>query len=38
LPPDLFVQSLDRATIEKVVTNMLEAGELSDKWLCPADA
>jgi hypothetical protein len=38
LPPDLFVQSLDRATIEAVVKDLLEAGDLDDRWLCGEDA
>jgi hypothetical protein len=33
LPPDLFVQSLDRATIEAAVADMLNVGELNDRWL-----
>jgi hypothetical protein len=35
LPPDLFVESLDRATMESVVAAMLSAGELKDEWLHP---
>jgi hypothetical protein len=33
LPPDLFVQSLDRQTMEAVVTEMLNAGDLRDQWI-----
>jgi hypothetical protein len=35
LPPDLFVERLDRPTLERVVGSLLQAGELRDEWLCP---
>jgi hypothetical protein len=35
LPPDLFVERLDRPTLERVVTSMLAAGEMQDEWLSP---
>ena len=34
LPPDLFVERLDRPTLERVVARMLVAGELRPEWLC----
>ena len=37
-PPDLFVQDLTRATIEKVIVDILERGRLPQKCLMPADA
>ena len=33
IPPDLFVERLDRITIQAVVSDMLEAGELRPEWL-----
>uniref|UniRef100_UPI00286D1484 hypothetical protein n=1 Tax=Armatimonas sp. TaxID=1872638 RepID=UPI00286D1484 len=35
LPPDLFVERLDRPTLERVVESLLRAGELRNAWLCP---
>jgi len=35
LPPDLFVERLDRALIERVVAQMLLKGEMKTEWLCP---
>lgn len=37
-PPDLFVQDLSRATIEKVVVDILESGRLPASCLMPEDA
>ena len=34
LPPDLFVERLDRPTIESIVTQLLKNGEMQDEWLC----
>lgn len=33
-PPDLFVERLDRATIELVVHMLFTRGEMKDEWLC----
>ena len=40
--PDLFVERLDRPTLERVVTQLLATGGLDEQWLCeqwlcPAD-
>ena len=37
IPPDLFVERLDRITIQAVVSDMLAAGELKPEWLCTDD-
>lgn len=37
LPPDLFVERLDRATMERVVRSMLAKGEMRPEWLCPTE-
>ena len=40
IPPDLFVERLDRSTIESVVSEMIALDELRSEWLCadgPAD-
>lgn len=34
LPPDLFVERLDRPTIEAVVRELLINDEMKDEWLC----
>jgi hypothetical protein len=34
IPPDLFVERLDRATIESVVAEMIAHDELLNAWLC----
>jgi hypothetical protein len=34
IPPDLFVERLDRITIQAVVSDMVAAGELRNEWLC----
>lgn len=34
LPPDLFVERMDRALIESVVGRMFAEGEMDDAWLC----
>jgi hypothetical protein len=35
--PDLFVERLDRPTLERVVARMLASGEMKDEWLSPPD-
>jgi hypothetical protein len=35
--PDLFVERLDRATLERVVRELLADGEMRKEWLCPPD-
>jgi len=35
--PDLFVERLDRPTLERVVRQLLADGEMLDEWLCPPD-
>lgn len=35
--PDLFVEQLDRPTLERVVAELLTRGELKTEWLCPSD-
>jgi hypothetical protein len=35
--PDLFVERLDRATIESVVAEMIARGELKPEWLLRED-
>lgn len=37
LPPDLFVERLDRPTLERVVGRLLAHGEMKSEWLCPPD-
>jgi hypothetical protein len=37
LPPDLFVERLDRSTIEIVITQLLANNEMNPDWLCPTD-
>jgi hypothetical protein len=37
LPPDLFVERLDRTLLERVVARMLAEGEMKAEWLCPRD-
>jgi hypothetical protein len=32
--PDLFVERLDRATMERVVAQLLANGEMRNEWLC----
>lgn len=34
LPPDLFVERLDRQTIEKIISEMIEKEEMQEQWLC----
>lgn len=34
LPPDLFVERLDRPTLERVVRRMLAEGEMDERWRC----
>ena len=38
LPPDLFVERLDRPTLERVVRQLLMKGEMRSEWLCPPEA
>jgi hypothetical protein len=35
--PDLFVERLDRATLERAVRELLASGEMKAEWLCPPD-
>ncbi|WAS90369.1 hypothetical protein [Nannocystis punicea] len=35
LPPDLFVERLDRPTMERVVRQLLARDEMRAEWLCP---
>lgn len=35
--PDLFVERLDRPTLERVVRELLIHGEMKAEWLCPPD-
>jgi len=38
LPPDLFVDRMDRALLESVVADMLETDQIRDEWLVDPDA
>ena len=33
-PPDLFVEKLERNTIESIITQLLKNGEMKEEWLC----
>jgi len=33
-PPDLFVERLDRNTIEAIITELLAKNEMKEEWLC----
>ncbi len=35
--PDLFVERLDRPTLERVVRQLLADDEMKVEWLCPQD-
>ena len=35
LPPDLFVQRLDRKLLEEIVANLIRSKQLLDAWLVP---
>jgi len=37
IPPDLFVEKLDRSLIEKCVTNLIKNNELKEEWLDGVD-
>ncbi len=37
LPPDLFVERLDRKLLERVVSRMLANDEMKPEWLCPPE-
>jgi len=37
LPPDLFVERLDRKMLERVVSRMLANDEMKPGWLCPPE-
>jgi hypothetical protein len=37
LPPDLFVERLDRGLLERVVRRMLAEDEMKPEWLCPPE-
>ena len=34
LPPDLFVERLEREIIEKAISEMIEKNEMQVEWLC----
>jgi hypothetical protein len=34
IAPDLFVECLDRPTLERVVSALLKRGEMKSEWLC----
>ena len=38
IAPDLFVERLDRGTIESVVAELLATRQLKDEWLCPPES
>ena len=33
IPPDLFVESLERIVLERVISTLLERGEMKEEWL-----
>lgn len=33
VPPDLFVESLERSVLERVISTLLERGEMKEEWL-----
>ena len=37
LPPDLFVERLDRKLLERTITRMLANNEMKAEWLCPPE-
>jgi hypothetical protein len=37
LPPDLFVEKLDRELLEGVVSDLIRKDRLKQEWLCPED-
>lgn len=37
LPPDLFVEYLDRGLLERIVGRMLASGEMKPEWLYPLE-
>ena len=37
LPPDLFVERLDRELLERVVSQMLAQGQMKTEWLAPLE-
>jgi hypothetical protein len=37
LPPDLFVERLDRGLMERVISQMLAKDEMKPEWLCPPE-
>ncbi|MCP4344768.1 MAG: hypothetical protein GY795_04485 [Desulfobacterales bacterium] len=34
LPPDLFVEKLDRPTLESIISELLKNNEMKEEWLC----
>jgi hypothetical protein len=38
LPPDLFVERLNRKLLEDVVSDLIAMGEMKDEWQVPGDA
>lgn len=37
LPPDLFVDRMDRALLESVVEDLIHSGQMRDEWLIEPD-
>jgi hypothetical protein len=37
IAPDLFVERLDRPTLERVISALLARDEMKPEWLCPKD-
>lgn len=37
LPPDLFVDRMDRALLESVVQDLIHSGQMRDEWLIEPD-
>ena len=38
LPPDLFVDRMDRELLESVVADLIESDQLRDEWLVKPEA
>ena len=37
LPPDLFVEKLDRRVMEDVIADLLATDQMRPEWLCPPE-
>ena len=37
LPPDLFVEKLERKHIEQIISQLIKNNEMKDEWLCEDD-